>query len=140
MTLIPLVGQLEKLINEHGSAVILEKHVALLKEQIGLLEKRNEELERQNSQLTEKLGKAEQELARLKSPLEYVEWEGVLIKRLSNGGYADTPYCPSCKVPLSTTPARAGSRYICNRGECGYWRTEVGIVGGSHYGNVWSFV
>lgn len=48
-----ILDQLEKLINEHGSAPILRDHVALLKEQVLLLEKRLVECETKVSVLTQ---------------------------------------------------------------------------------------
>ncbi len=41
----------EKLIIEHGSAVVQEKHIALLKEQFSLLEKENTGLQTENNAL-----------------------------------------------------------------------------------------
>ena len=37
---IPLIGEIEKLINEHGSAVILKERIELLKDQYAALEQR----------------------------------------------------------------------------------------------------
>jgi len=46
-----LHGLLDKLIIEHGSAVVQEKHIALLKEQLSLVEKENAELKAQKQSL-----------------------------------------------------------------------------------------
>lgn len=46
-----LSGLFEKLIIEHGSAVVQEKHIALLKEQFLLLEKENASLKTENNAL-----------------------------------------------------------------------------------------
>jgi len=46
-----LSGLFEKLIIEHGSAVVQEKHIALLKEQFSLLEKENSGLKAENNVL-----------------------------------------------------------------------------------------
>jgi len=46
-----LSGLFEKLIIEHGSAVVQEKHIALLKEQFSLLEKENSDLKAENNVL-----------------------------------------------------------------------------------------
>ena len=46
-----LSGLFEKLIIEHGSAVVQEKHIALLKEQFSLLEKENRDLKAANDAL-----------------------------------------------------------------------------------------
>ena len=48
-----LHGLLDKLIIEHGSAVVQEKHIALLKEQLSLVEKENAELKAQKQSLEE---------------------------------------------------------------------------------------
>jgi hypothetical protein len=50
-----LSEQLQKLINEHGSAAILRDHLALFKDQVALLEKKNVELVAENAILTGKI-------------------------------------------------------------------------------------
>jgi hypothetical protein len=123
---IPVLAELEKLVIEHGSAVIQEKHIALLKEQIGWLEKQKEDLKRENAKLVEDLAKATRDLARYMTPSEYVDWEGVLIKRSPGGGYADSPYCPRCKLPMSAMPPDFGGGLVCN--PCEYV-AHVSIIG-----------
>lgn len=57
MSLNPITAlseQLQKLINEHGSAAILRDHLALFKDQVVLLEKENARLVSGNSELTTK--------------------------------------------------------------------------------------
>lgn len=54
MTLNPITAlseQLQKLINEHGSAAILRDHLALFKDQVALLEKKNIEFTTENAAL-----------------------------------------------------------------------------------------
>jgi hypothetical protein len=114
---IPILSQLEKLIVEHGSAVVQEKHIALLREALGHLEKQIADLQRTNTDLAARLAETERQLARHTTPSEFLEWKGVLIKRLPGGGYRDTPFCPTCKIPLSVTPTK---RLVCNRVDCGY--------------------
>ncbi|MDP3014124.1 MAG: hypothetical protein Q8M92_07785 [Candidatus Subteraquimicrobiales bacterium] len=50
-----LSDQLQKLINERGSAAILRDHLALFKDQIVLLEKENVQLRSENTVLTSKV-------------------------------------------------------------------------------------
>ena len=58
MTLNPITAlseQLQKLINEHGSASILRDHLALFKDQVVLLEKENAKLSSENAILMSKV-------------------------------------------------------------------------------------
>jgi hypothetical protein len=114
---IPILADLEKLVIEHGSAVIQEKHIALLKDKIGGLEKEQIRLEKANAKLVEDLAEANRKLERHTTPSEYVDWKGVLIKRQAGGGYSETPYCPTCKLPLSVSPAKM---LFCSHKDCGY--------------------
>ena len=50
MTL-PLLGEIERLINEHGSAVILKERLALAAEQYAALQNENETLKSENERL-----------------------------------------------------------------------------------------
>ena len=64
---IPVLGEIERLITEHGSAAILKERVAQLREQIDILEKKALSLEKQNLALdgeNEKL-KAERDTLQL---------------------------------------------------------------------------
>lgn len=58
MSLNPITAlseQLQKLINERGSAAILRDHLALFKDQVALLEKKNVELVAENATLAEEI-------------------------------------------------------------------------------------
>ncbi len=48
---IPILSEIERLINERGSAAILQKHVSLLKEELALIDKKIKDLESTNSNL-----------------------------------------------------------------------------------------
>lgn len=48
---IPILGEIERLITEHGSAVILKERVAQLREQIDILEQKTAVFERENKEL-----------------------------------------------------------------------------------------
>lgn len=54
---------------------------------------------------------AEDKLAKLGEPVEFVEAEGVLWRRRSNGSYDLSPCCINCRVPLS----ECGSMLICRK-------------------------
>lgn len=47
---LPLLGEIEKLINEHGSAAILKERIELLKEQYAALEKRLADADQQRNE------------------------------------------------------------------------------------------
>lgn len=72
-----LLDGIEKLINEHGSAVILKERIALANDQYAALEKklqasthRESELESENMALRQDLERANTELEHLKSAME----------------------------------------------------------------------
>jgi hypothetical protein len=65
MTLNPITAlseQLQKLINEHGSAAILRDHLALFKDQVVLLEKDNTKLAAENDILKRKIEESESKI------------------------------------------------------------------------------
>jgi len=60
-----LSDQLQKLINEHGSAAILRDHLALFKDQVLLLEKKATLSESENAVLKRKLEDSESKINQL---------------------------------------------------------------------------
>jgi len=54
-----LLEKFEKLINEHGSSVILREHLALVKAEQAALERKCKQLETENSQLRSRLAEFE---------------------------------------------------------------------------------
>ena len=76
MTLNPITAlrdSFEKLIIEHGSAVIQEKHIALFKDQLLIAEKENAKLTTENTVLNEKLKVLESENQNLKNENEQLK-------------------------------------------------------------------
>lgn len=72
--IIALFAPIEKLINEHGSAVIQEKHIALLHEQIAILKEKfsivtseNENLENQKQDLGNQINELTNTIDKYKS-------------------------------------------------------------------------
>lgn len=73
---IPILGEIERLINEHGSASILKERLALASDQYGSLEKklseanlRNEQLQSENNSLRLDIDKAQEKIRNLEEQL-----------------------------------------------------------------------
>lgn len=97
---------IEKLINEHGSSVILAERIALAKEKYSILEQkysmleqRSKNLESENKRLCLDLKKAQIQIKQLQERIVSHE-----CLRLQYGVYWDkdgNPHCPRCKSPIS---------------------------------------
>jgi hypothetical protein len=74
MKITALFAPIEKLITEHGSAVVQEKHIALLKEQFSILE-------RENTKLNTRLEKSESENKGLKTENKNLKNEIIQLKK-----------------------------------------------------------
>ena len=96
----PLVAALNKLIVEHGSAVVLKEHLAFIRDQAQALEKENVELKKRVAEFEDQLRKATAELQTKRSAEEYVRHRGVLFRRLPDGSYEDGVYCHICQGPM----------------------------------------
>jgi hypothetical protein len=126
MTLNPIPA-IEKLINEHGSAVILKERIELAKDQFGFLQQKNislasslaetvaknKILERQNADLEEQVAQLQDQLEIFKPVLGgLVESMGALWRRTATG-FEPVPYCRECKThPIMTSFANT---WICNK-------------------------
>lgn len=121
---IPILSEFEKLINEHGSAVILKEHLALFQSKFGLLKDEFSNLEKKNSELKARVAELEAQLSSTLKAEEYVEERGALFKRRPDGGYHNAVYCPRCHS--SAFPFPPGENYNC---QCGWSSsfTEVEI-------------
>lgn len=89
-----LLDGIEKLINEHGSSVILKERIEFANEKYASLEATKVRLESENGALRERVGQLEARVAQL----------GGSNLRLKYGVYWDAegnPYCPKCKTPTS---------------------------------------
>jgi len=64
-----LVELIEKLINEHGSAEIMEKRLVLFKEQVVAVEERSNKVQSENKRLKDELALALEEQDRLRAEL-----------------------------------------------------------------------
>lgn len=93
---IPILNEIERIINEHGSSVILKEHLSLLNTKLGLLKEDIERLQKENAYLIKRNDYLEQEISRQNKAQEFVESRGALFKPLAGGGYEETPSYPVC--------------------------------------------
>ena len=118
-----LIGEIQKLIEEHGSA-------SILKERLAFWQDRLEALEREKHQLETKLANCEAENAKLRVQLsalqgseEFIECKGALLKRNSDGTLHEAIYCPKCKLSTSPQGNWPYDYYTC---ACG-WRSMLSL-------------
>ena len=119
-----LLDGIEKLINERGSAAILKERIALANDKYAVLESENKILHAQidalkldNGKLKEQARALEEKLSYISTSQEYVEGSGALFKRLPDGSWDYTPYCPACKTAM-VQPKRH-ELYVCGKKSCG---------------------
>lgn len=119
-----LLDQIEKLINEHGSAVILKERLALADDRFSDLQAENanlanlvENLQSQNSVLSEQNEELQENLQKLESDMQFknqfVNHGGLLWKHF-DGKFETTPYCKKCTLPMYD----ADNEWICTH--CGH--------------------
>ena len=114
---IPLITEIEKLINEHGSSTILKEHNEFFKSKLTALKDEFSNLEKENTNLKKQIANLEQQLASYLQSEEFYEERGALFKRRPSGGYHDAVYCPSCH--MAAAPFPPGAEYNCNK--CGWF-------------------
>ena len=126
-----LLDGFEKLINEHGSAVILKERISLaidkyailesentqLKAKVSILETENAALKLDNKECQKQRRALEEKLSHISTSEEYVEGSGALFKKLPDGSWDYTPYCPACKTAM-VQPKRH-ELYVCGKKSCG---------------------
>ena len=97
-----LIEYLDKLIVEHSSSVVADKHRDFIRAQAAALEKKVAELETENATLKKRVGQLEAELSEKTRLEEFVEHHEALFKRKPGGGYHTAVYCPRCKQSVSS--------------------------------------
>lgn len=129
---IPILAEIERLINEHGSAVILKERLALASDQYAALQKQvthlqseNERLRLDNEECQKKRRALEEKFSHINSQQEWVEEAGALFKRNIDGTWNETPYCPSCKTAMAS-PGRH-ELFRCGKRSCGQFASFKGI-------------
>ena len=117
-----LIEYLDKLVVEHGSSVVADKHRDFIRAQAAALEKKVAELEAENATLKKRVGQLETELAARSRAEEFEECHGALFKRNPRGGYHTAVYCPHCKQSAGCIPGSYGHDvpYNC---KCGWVAT-----------------
>jgi hypothetical protein len=95
-----ILGDLERLIIEHGSAAIMKERLALVRDQMESLEKEVADLKAKNAELEHQIARLRRQLEQATVPEEFTKHRGVLFRRLSNGKYEEAVYCPRCKIPM----------------------------------------
>ena len=103
-----LLDGLEKLINEHGSAVILKERIALANDKYSALEAKNSVLEAENKILRSENDAFRLDGIKLKDQVRNLEERLVQFHAdtllLKYGVYWDkkgNPFCPKCKTPTT---------------------------------------
>jgi|GEM_PF-3478700 len=116
---------IEKLINEHGSAVILKERLDLAKDKYDMLEKEKNALAIEVEKLHKMIEAQEEKIQYLEKSLSKIEQEnenfidvhGVKIKRLGENIFDErVAYCFHCGTPLSAPSKMA----ILTCSKCGY--------------------
>ena len=127
-----IFDSIEKLINEHGSAVILKERIALAADQYAALEKKIIELQAENEhhrlnseEYQKQIRNLEEKLSHITSKQEWAEEAGALFKKNPDGTYNETPYCPTCKTAM-VSPGRH-ELYRCGKKSCGQFASFKGI-------------
>lgn len=102
MNPLTLLGEIQKLITEHGSAEVLKQHVGLLRDSVNSLEKKVGMLEARNAELEEANRELRNEVANKTRIAQFVEERGALFKRKPDGRYDKAVYCPTCQKPMGS--------------------------------------
>ena len=97
-----LVDLIDKLINERGSAAIMEKRFAFFREQAVIVENKVGQLEQEKSNLQARLAELDAELKTYRAAEQFVEYRGALFQRKPEGGYSPTPHCIVCHKSMSS--------------------------------------
>jgi regulator of replication initiation timing len=108
-----LLDAINKIITEHGSADVLDKHLAFVRDQAIALDKQVSQLQLENATLKQRVAHIEHEASSRAAEQEFVECRGALFKRKPGGGYHMAVYCPRCHMPMVSlmdhTPFNCGA-------------------------------
>jgi hypothetical protein len=87
-----LVNLIEKLINEHASAAVMEKRLLLVKEEA--VDRKNAELIREVERLTQENTELKSKVPAASRKDEFIEFEGAAFKQKADGSLHHAIYCP----------------------------------------------
>ena len=103
-----LLDGIEKLINEHGSAVILKERIELANDKYSALEQKTIELEQkvtvldnENTALRRSLEEAQNEINNLNEVVKKIDGDSLELKYGIYWDKSGNPFCPKCKTPTS---------------------------------------
>lgn len=98
-----IISDIRDALKEIPLSDILRERLTTAERAIEELEKENINLKKENTRLKKHNNELTEELAKLRvNREEFVEARGAFFKRKPAGGYYETVYCPSCKMPLSS--------------------------------------
>ncbi len=107
-----LLGEIQKLIEEHGSSSILRERLSSWQEKLDALEKDKKALQTKLANSEKEVAELRTQLATKKAAEEFVEHRGAFFKRRPGGGYHQAVYCPRCRNPMGSLEKIAP--YSCN--------------------------
>ena len=96
-----LLAQLQKLIAEHASAEVLEKHLALVKDQLKLVTDENVQLKNKVAENLSEIAQLNEQVAAYAAAQKDVHYKRAVFRRNSEGRYSESPRCPNCGKVLS---------------------------------------
>ena len=102
-------------IQDVGTASVLRERLLLLQDQLQLIVQENILLKEENTRLEKEKHKLSEEIARHTQPDQFIEYGGILFRE-TGGRYSESPYCPSCKILMSSI--KPGIPFFCNH--CGH--------------------
>jgi hypothetical protein len=110
-----VVQTLTNILQEVGTASVLRERLLLLQDQLQLVVQENVNLKKENTRLKKQHKELTVQLEKYSLPEQFVEHRGVLFRK-SGSGYSESPYCPVCKIPMSSV--EPGIPFFCNK--CGH--------------------
>jgi hypothetical protein len=87
----------------------------LLQDQLQLVVQENVNLKKENARLKKQHKELAVQLEKYSLPEQFVEHRGVLFRK-SGGRYSESPYCPVCKILMSSMEPSVP--FFCNK--CGH--------------------
>lgn len=96
-----LLDGLEKVINEHGSAMILKERIALANDKYAALEAKNEALQSENDTLRNDNITLKAKVQNLEEQLAQAQANTLTLKYGVYWDKSGNPFCPKCKTPIS---------------------------------------
>jgi len=97
-----LLSELERLINERGSAAILRERLALFVDKVRNLEEDRVQMQKRITTLEKECSDLRRQLESKTVTEQFVEHKGAFFKRKPDGKYHEAVFCLTCKVPMGS--------------------------------------